>query len=63
MAVPYYQLTTLSIGSRDPHMLSGQGAGFALEWKGNPKFTIGHSPEDKELLQLRSKQMYLTIPE
>lgn len=34
-----------------------------MEWRGQPKFTIGHSSEDKELLQLRSEQMYLTIPE
>lgn len=50
-------------GSRDPYALGGAGAGFVMEWTGNPKFTIGFSAGDKELLQLRSRQMYLAIPE
>lgn len=34
-----------------------------MEWVGNPVFTVGLSPNDKELLQLRSERMYLSVPE
>ncbi|KAF8314787.1 hypothetical protein DL93DRAFT_2227867 [Clavulina sp. PMI_390] len=50
-------------GSRDPNILAGSGAGFVMEWKGQPTFTIGTSPKDMELLQLRGKEMRLAIPD
>lgn len=34
-----------------------------MEWSGSPVFTVGLSPKDKELLQLRSDRMCLSVPE
>ncbi|KAI0081718.1 hypothetical protein K474DRAFT_1133165 [Panus rudis PR-1116 ss-1] len=49
-------------GSRDPYDLRGAGAGFALCWRGQPKLLIGQPNEQKELIQVISDSMFITIP-
>jgi hypothetical protein len=53
----------LTSGTRDPYIIGGRGAGFVMEWKGQPLFTIGYSSQDQELVQLQSDRMVLAIPE
>ncbi|EUC67503.1 Apt1 domain protein [Rhizoctonia solani AG-3 Rhs1AP] len=55
-------LNLLIKGSRDPYEISGNGAGFALCWSGNPEISVGCYPEDKELVQFRGDRMVLGIP-
>ena len=62
MALTYLN-TEEAIGTRDPYVIDGRGAGFVMEWKGNPTFTVGLSDQDQELLQLHGIQMLLVIPE
>ncbi|GAA5985459.1 hypothetical protein JCM5350_004004 [Sporobolomyces pararoseus] len=49
-------------GSRDPHSLSGYGAGFAKAWAGNVKFRIGYDNPDHEFFQITSRTYILGIP-
>ncbi|CAL1700808.1 unnamed protein product [Somion occarium] len=49
-------------GSRDPHDLRGSGPGFALCWRGRPKLLIGQPNEQKELFQVLSDSMLITVP-
>jgi hypothetical protein len=53
----------LSTGSRNPAAVAGEAAGFALCWTGNPNINIGYTPADKEVVQVVSDNMLLTIPE
>jgi hypothetical protein len=50
-------------GSRDPHDIVGDGAGFVLCWSGRPRLRIGHPNEQRELLQVEGDQMVIAIPE
>ncbi|KAG8929196.1 hypothetical protein FRC02_005895 [Tulasnella sp. 418] len=50
-------------GSRDPYQISGTGAGFVLCFDGNTKLTVGHSWQDRELIQLSSDRTLLAIPD
>ncbi|EIW82107.1 hypothetical protein CONPUDRAFT_81652 [Coniophora puteana RWD-64-598 SS2] len=49
-------------GSRDPHILHGTGAGFALCWRGNSRIRIGMQNEDKEAVQVLSDTLAVIIP-
>ena len=49
-------------GSRDPYNLQGEGAGFALCWSGNIRWTMGFPNEDREFLQIHSDNFVLGIP-
>ncbi|CCM03163.1 uncharacterized protein FIBRA_05285 [Fibroporia radiculosa] len=49
-------------GSRDPYGLSGDGAGFALSWRGDPCVFIGQPNEQGELIQVKSDTMLIIIP-
>ncbi|GAA5901240.1 uncharacterized protein JCM6883_000150 [Sporobolomyces salmoneus] len=49
-------------GSRDPHGLSGFGAGFAKAWAGHVKFRIGYDNPDHEFFQITSRTYILGIP-
>jgi len=49
-------------GSRDPHSLSGFGAGFAKAWIGDVKFRIGFDNPDHEFFQITSRIYILGIP-
>lgn len=49
-------------GSRNPYEVSGTGAGFALCWQGSPRLLINLPNEQKELAQVISDQMLITIP-
>ncbi|KAG6911191.1 hypothetical protein DXG01_003058 [Tephrocybe rancida] len=49
-------------GSRDPYKLNDEGAGFMLSWLGNTKFLIARKNEDRELIQVISDSMFITIP-
>lgn len=50
-------------GSRDPYEITGHGAGFVLAWMGDPKIRIGYENPERELVQIFSKQMVLSVPE
>jgi hypothetical protein len=56
-------LRYLSTGSRDPYEITGNGAGFVLAWMGDPRIRIGYDNPEKELIQIFSKQMVLSVPE
>ncbi|KAG8888038.1 hypothetical protein FRB99_004162, partial [Tulasnella sp. 403] len=49
--------------SRDPYYLVGAGAGFVLCFEGNTTLTVGHSAQDKELIQISSDRAVLAIPD
>ncbi|KAK7061817.1 golgi-body localization protein domain-containing protein [Favolaschia claudopus] len=50
-------------GTRDPYIVNGAGAGFVLAWQGSPKLMIGHSNDDRELIQVTSSSMVIAIPD
>lgn len=50
-------------GSRDPYDITGHGAGFVLAWMGNPKIRVGYENPQRELIQIFSEQMILSVPE
>lgn len=56
-------MTLSTIGTRDPHIVVGDGAGFVLCWSGNPQLRIGFENNEKEFAQLHSETMVLAIPE
>ena len=56
-------MTLSTIGSRDPHIIVSDGAGFVLCWSGNPQLRIGFENNEKEFAQLHSETMVLAIPE
>lgn len=49
-------------GSRDPHMISGSGAGFAFCWQGHPIIEIGPKRSDHEVVRVLSDRMLIVIP-
>ncbi|GBE79683.1 predicted protein [Sparassis crispa] len=49
-------------GSRDPYMLDGHGAGFALCWRGDTRLLIGQPNKQGELIQVTSDSMLVVIP-
>jgi hypothetical protein len=49
-------------GSRNPYSLQGPGAGFALCWSGNVRWTMGFPNDDREFFQIRSDTFLLGIP-
>lgn len=49
-------------GTRDPHQVSGLGAGFVLSWQGNTMLLIGRQNENRELIQVVSDSMSIAIP-
>lgn len=51
------------IGSRDPYEITGHGAGFVLAWMGNTRIRIGYDNPERELVQIFSEQMVLSVPE
>lgn len=51
------------IGSRDPYEITGHGAGFVLAWMGSPRIRIGYDNPGRELVQITSDQMVLSVPE
>ena len=51
------------IGSRDPYEITGHGAGFVLAWMGSPRIRIGYDNPERELVQITSDQMVLSVPE
>ena len=51
------------LGSRDPYHIVGTGAGFDFRWDGNVAIHVGHENTEKELIQLSSDTMLVTIPE
>ncbi|KAF9268076.1 hypothetical protein L218DRAFT_994841 [Marasmius fiardii PR-910] len=50
-------------GLRDPYDISDKGAGFVLSWQGHTKLLVGLKNESKELIQVISDSMYISIPE
>jgi hypothetical protein len=50
-------------GSRDPYAITGHGAGFALSWQGNARFTIAQPNEAKETIQIMADELLIAIPE
>ncbi|KAF8592433.1 hypothetical protein K439DRAFT_1400235 [Ramaria rubella] len=50
-------------GSRDPYHILGVGAGFDFRWDGNVTINIGHENAEKELIQLSSDSMVISIPD
>ncbi len=55
--------TERTIGSRNPHHIDGDGAGFAFCWNGNTEILINYENSGNELLQLTSDTMLIVIPE
>jgi DNA transposition AAA+ family ATPase len=50
-------------GLRDPYIVHGAGAGFALAWQGNPRLLVAQKNHHKELIQVFSESMVIAIPE
>ncbi|KAJ9091641.1 hypothetical protein QFC19_009011 [Naganishia cerealis] len=50
-------------GSSDPYEITKRGAGFVLAWMGHPKIRIGYENPERELIQISSDQMILSVPD
>jgi hypothetical protein len=44
----------LSLGSRSPYEVLGDGAGFVLAWSGSPRFYINQENKERELIQIEA---------
>ncbi|KAK9478624.1 golgi-body localization protein domain-containing protein [Lipomyces japonicus] len=50
-------------GSRDPYMITGAGAGFAMCWSNNVTWSINPSGDQKEFMVVDSENFVLGIPD
>ncbi|KAA8899769.1 golgi-body localization protein domain-containing protein [Sphaerosporella brunnea] len=50
-------------GSRDPYMLTGDGAGFVMCWRGNVRWHLGRDEDPRKLLKVDSAEYILAIPD
>lgn len=50
-------------GSRDPYMVTGQGAGFVMCWHNNVRWTISHDNDPKKFMVVNSGGYILAIPD
>lgn len=50
-------------GSQDPYSITGFGAGFALVWRRNVCIEIGQPNSQRELVQVMSEELLISIPE
>ncbi|KAF7292415.1 hypothetical protein HMN09_01225600 [Mycena chlorophos] len=50
-------------GLRDPYIIHGTGAGFALAWQGSPRLLIGQKNHHQELIQVFSESMVIAVPD
>jgi hypothetical protein len=51
------------LGSRNPYMIIGQGAGFMFCWRGDVVWKIGTEPTTKDLSHVDSDEFILAIPD
>lgn len=50
-------------GSFDPYSVTGNGVGFALAWRGSPRFNIGVANKQFETIQISSDELLVVMPE
>ncbi|BFZ59473.1 Protein SABRE [Saitoella coloradoensis] len=50
-------------GTRDPYIITGDGAGFLFCWRGETACQIACDPEPRNLLQIESEEFMLAIPD
>ena len=51
------------LGSSDPYLVDGKGAGFALAWERNTKLRIAVPNEQQETIQISAEELLIAIPE
>ncbi|KDN42722.1 hypothetical protein K437DRAFT_237559 [Tilletiaria anomala UBC 951] len=49
-------------GSRDPYKIHGDGAGWVKCWKDHVSVQVGHQNAEREVIQIRSREYALAIP-
>ncbi|EMR10372.1 hypothetical protein PNEG_01623 [Pneumocystis murina B123] len=50
-------------GSRDPYLITGDGAGFIKCWKGNVEWSVGCSLDSRNFMVIISDEFLLAIPD
>ncbi|QSL64829.1 hypothetical protein MERGE_002133 [Pneumocystis wakefieldiae] len=50
-------------GSRDPYLITGDGAGFIKCWKGNVEWNVGCSLDSRNFMVIISDEFLLAIPD
>ena len=53
----------MSKGSRDPYVVTGNGAGFVMCWRNNVRWGIHQSDDPKEFMTVDSDEYVLAIPD
>ena len=57
------QMLTGFQGSRDPYVVTGQGAGFVMCWRNNVNWGIHQNDEPKQFMTVTSGEYVLAIPD
>jgi hypothetical protein len=52
-----------NLGSYDPYLVNGHGAGFALAWNKNTQLRIACPNEQHETIQISAEELLVAIPE
>ncbi|GAB7357945.1 hypothetical protein MBLNU230_g0112t1 [Neophaeotheca triangularis] len=50
-------------GSRDPYVVTGQGAGFVMVWRNNVKWNIAQSKDPRQFMTVDSGDYLLAVPD
>lgn len=50
-------------GSRDPHVVMGNGAGLTKVFRGNVRWEIGVHPDSRRLIEVKCEEYMLAIPD
>jgi hypothetical protein len=53
----------LTLGTYDPYYIVGNGAGFALSWKGGTKLEVNQPNDQHETIQISAQELLIAIPE
>jgi hypothetical protein len=50
-------------GSRDPYVVTGQGAGLVMVWRNDVNWKIGQDPDPRKFMQVESGEYILAVPD
>jgi hypothetical protein len=53
----------IHIGSRDPYMVTGHGAGFVMCWQNDVKLTLAEDEDPRNFMVVKSGSYVLAIPD